>query len=310
MAYYQLPLVVNYQAEEERVPLPIKIALGERLVEIIGAGTKVPVKRVVEISNAEENQKSLTIRVFQGASNRIEANAPVGTYVISRLPAAAVGALSIDLSLEVTPSLGFNLRASSGDFVYDIELLIPGKPLGLKAIAALMEEEQRDELPAFDGVYDRADYHTKTIAEEGLPPKQAFVHTGMFVGWLIETCLLSENFSKRVQDDTEAFSKRLASGPELYERWQGALQDDMLGSEGSAFARAYFDLDRGHYLEDYAEVLAPEEETLFAVEDTWVNYDLLAKRLNLRFAEWQSKRAEPSIKWERVRERPAKTTDS
>ena len=310
MTYYQLPLVVDHQAEEGRLPLPLKVALGERLVEIIGAGTKVPARRVVEISNAEENQESLTIRVVQGASNRIEANAPVGTYVISGLAAADVGTLSIALAFEVTPSLGFNLKASSGDLVYDIELLIPGKPLGLKAIAALMEEEQRDELPPFDGVYDRADYHAKTIAEEGLPARQAFVHTGMFVGWLIEMRLLSEAFAGRVQDDTEAFSERRVSGPVLYERWQGILRDDMLGNEGSAFARAYFDFDRGHYLEDYAEVLAPEDETLFGVEDTWVNYDRLAKRLHRRFTEWQSKRADPFIKWEQVREGPVNSPSS
>ncbi len=310
MTYYQLPLVVDHKAEEGRLPLPLKILLGERLVEIIGAGTKVPTRRVVEISNSVENQQSLTIRVVQGASNRVEANAPVGTYVISRLPAAEVGALSIDLAFEVTPSLGFNLKASAGSFEYDIDLVNPGKPLGLKAIAALMDEEKRDELPPFDGIYDRAEYHAKTIAEEELPAKQAFVHTGMFVGWLVESGLLSEKFSETTKEDTEAFAKRLSSGPVLYERWQGILQDDMLGTEGAAFAKAYFDFDRGHYLEDYAEVLAPEEETLFGVEDTWENYDLLAKRLHRRFAEWQSKREEQVIKWELVRERPSKDVSS
>lgn len=306
MTYYQLPLVVDFKAEEERLPLPLKIVLGERLVEIISAGTKVPAKRVVEISNSVENQKTLTIRVVQGASNRIEANAPVGTYVISRLPAAAVGALSIDLAFEVTPSLGFNLKATSGTFAYDIDLVEPGKPLGLKAIAALMDEEKRDELPPFDGIYDRATYHAATVADEGLPAKQAFVHTGMFVGWLITKNLLSESFTESVKDDLEAFAKRNASGPVLYEQWKGTLQDEMLSTEGAAFALAYFDFDRGHYLEDYAAVLAPEDETLFGVEDTWDNYDRLAKRLDHRFTEWQAKREEPVIKWELVREPKAK----
>jgi molecular chaperone DnaK (HSP70) len=114
MASSQVPLVIDFAAEEERIPLPIKIAIGDQLVEVIGAGTKVPTRREIEISNAADDQDQMTIRIVQGASNRPEANAAVASYVITGIPLAPKGTLSIRLALEVTASRCFNLRADEG----------------------------------------------------------------------------------------------------------------------------------------------------------------------------------------------------
>ncbi len=285
----QLPLVVDHAAEEGRLPLPLKIALGEQLVEVIGAGTKVPTRRVVEVSNSVDDQSSLTIRVVQGASNRPEANAPVGTYVIGDIPKAPRGTLAIQLAFEVTPSLGFNLYASSADQEHEIDLVNPGQALGAKAITALMEEEDRDALPPFDGTYDRAAFHHQAIADEALAEDQAYVHTGMFLGWLVDNGLCKPGFLAQAGAEFAQFQARKLSAPQLYKTWKGHLHEDMLSESGNAFARHYFDFDRGQYLEDYQAVLAPEGATLLAVQDNWENFHRISARIRERFEAFKSR---------------------
>jgi hypothetical protein len=294
MPTLQLPLVVDYAAEEERLPLSIKIALGDNLVEVIGAGTKLPTTRELEVSNAADDQEQLTIRVVQGASNRPEANAKVASYVIGGLAKAPRGTLSISIVLEVTLSLGFKLSAHHDGEPYEVVVQDQGRPLTQKAIAALMDEEEKDAVPPFDGTYDRAEYHKQSVADEGLEPKQAYVHSGMFLGWLVESKLLSEEFLAKAGEGVQQFKARTLTGPKLYELWQGVLTEEMLSEEGNAFARNYFDFRRGEYLEDYEELLAPAGATLLAVEDKWEHFHALSLRLNERYEAWKEERANPS----------------
>ncbi len=287
----QLPLVVNYEIEEGRLPLSIKIALGDQLVEIIGASTKVPVEKTVEISNAVDDQESLTIVVMQGLSSRREANAPVGTYVITGLDKAPAGTLSISLRILVTPSLGIKISASAtGGDEYPIELEAPGKPLGQKAITGLSEEADRDAPDEFDGVYDDVVFHKSALEQEELPAEQAYVHTGMFITWLYVNNLLSDSTSEKFKDELASLAERNLSGAQVYESMGGQLSDGMLNEEGNAFCRFYFDFQIGKYLEDYALVLAPERETMFGVEDNWENFDKLSEEIDLRFRDWQTKK--------------------
>lgn len=288
----QLPLVVNYEIEEGRLPLSIKLALGEHLVEIIGAGSKVPIKRTVEVSNSVDNQESLTIVVMQGLSKRREANAPVASYVITGLPEAPAGQLSISLEVAVTQSLGINISASdSKGNAFPIELTNPGKPLGQKAITGLSEEAERDTPDEFDGIYDDAKFHAETVALEELPEERAYVHTGMFLTWLSANGLLSESMIERNEKDIALIEGRGKSGPQWFRELGGALSQDMLNEEGNQFALDYFEFERGAFLEDYAKLLAPESNTMFVVEDNWENYDKLSTKLSSRFDEWKAKRA-------------------
>src|SRR4051794_15432306 len=43
-------------------------------------------------------------------------------------------------------------------------------------------------------VYDKAKYHYDGDFPKGLPRKQAFVHTGMFIGWLIDHGMIADEF--------------------------------------------------------------------------------------------------------------------
>ncbi len=306
MANYQIPLVIDFAAEEERIPLSIKIALGDSLVELIGAGSKVPLQREVQISNAEDNQESLTIRLVQGLSNRKEANAAIANYVISEIPPAPAGQLTIVLRIDLTLSLGIKVSARNSDGVeFPVDLVKPGRPLGHKAIAALSDEEANDAPIEFDGFYDRGIFHQAAVVEEGLDAFQTFVHTGMFLAWCIENELLSEARTNESKADIAEFLEQKCTGAQLTQRWGGNFQDSMLSEEGNAFAASYYNLDSGRYLEDYSELLAPESDTLLSVEDTWDNYAKIRVRISLRRNEWKEKQEK-----EKEKEKKEKETSS
>src|SRR4030095_382303 len=97
----------------------------------------------------------------------------------------------------------------------------------------------------------KAKYHAESVAQAGLGEGQEFVHTGMFVGWLIDHDLLEPEFAAEWADDVAGFKERRLSGPKLFERWDGALVDDMLSDRGNAFAKFYFDFEKGSFVADY-----------------------------------------------------------
>jgi hypothetical protein len=109
-------------------------------------------------------------------------------------------------------------------------------------------------------VYDKAKYHYGGDYPPGLPDEQAFVHTGLSLGWIIDRGLYSSEFADYAGEQVAAFRARERTGPQVYEWCDGALIDDMLSEEGNAFSQAYFDFDRGGFLPDYEELLAGDLE--------------------------------------------------
>jgi hypothetical protein len=140
-------------------------------------------------------------------------------------------------------------------------------------------------------VYDKAKYHYGGNYPEDLPEEQAFVHTGMFLGWVIDNDLYSNWFKEEMEGYIAAFKAREMTGAKVYEECDGAFVDDMLNEEGNAFAQAYFDFEKGKYIYDYEELLARGLPSTYHVEDTWENYEIIGRRISDRYLEWKRKRA-------------------
>jgi len=140
-------------------------------------------------------------------------------------------------------------------------------------------------------VYDKAKYHYDGDYPDDLPIEQAFVHTGMFLGWIIDHDLYSDEFSKDSAQEIRAFKGRDMSGPQVYASWDGCLIDDMLNEEGNRFATAYFDFDHGDYLTDYEEILAADLPSTYHVQDTWENYETLKRKIDERYRQWRGSSA-------------------
>ncbi len=103
-------------------------------------------------------------------------------------------------------------------------------------------------------IYDKAKYHYEGDFPQELPMEQAFVHTGMFLGWIIDNNLFSDEFLEETEEEINKFKLRKMTGTQVYMFWDGVLSDDMLNDEGNQFAIDYFDFEKGLYLDDYDDV--------------------------------------------------------
>jgi len=138
-------------------------------------------------------------------------------------------------------------------------------------------------------VYDKAEYHNDGDFPKGLPRKQAFVHTGMLVGWLIEHGMIAKDF----REETQGFKERKVSGAQVYKAWDGCLTSDVLTDYGNAFAKYYYngeDGQGGPYFEDYEAALVGDLPSLYHVKDTWENYDTIKKKIDERYDVWKKQR--------------------
>jgi hypothetical protein len=140
-------------------------------------------------------------------------------------------------------------------------------------------------------VYDKAKWHYEGDFPADLPKRQAFVHTGMYLGWIIDRGLYSEEFAVDAAKDIRRFKARQITGPQVYRICDGSLAADMLSEEGNAFSRAYFDFDKGRFLSDYDELMCDELPSMYHVRGTWKNYERLKARIDSRFAKWKARRS-------------------
>lgn len=137
-------------------------------------------------------------------------------------------------------------------------------------------------------VYDKAEYHYGGNYPKDLKKENAFTHTGMFLGWLIDNDLVSSEFIKETGDSINKYKKREISPIEIYKEWDGCLIDDMLNDEGNAFTEVYFDFEKGNYLVDYENLFAINLPTLYHVSFTWDKYDKLCKIIDDKYREWKN----------------------
>jgi hypothetical protein len=143
-----------------------------------------------------------------------------------------------------------------------------------------------DSLPEGQGlIYDKAKNHFQGKFPEILPIEQAYVHIGMYLGWIITRELYSTYFEEEAETQIFRFLRREMQCTILSEVWDGYLGPELFNDEANAFTVEYY--QGGDYLKDYQEVLVKDLPSVYHVSDTWENFDLLCDRLNQRFTEWQ-----------------------
>src|SRR5262249_53934947 len=139
-------------------------------------------------------------------------------------------------------------------------------------------------------VFDKAEWHYEGEYPDDLDEGQAFVHTGLYLGWILDAGLYSEEFADDFRNEIAQFRARKLTGPGVYQSADGVFLDEMLNPEGVAFTTDYFDFQRGKYLDDYDKLLAADLPSMYHVENTWENYDRLKPQLHKRLAAWRKKR--------------------
>jgi hypothetical protein len=138
-------------------------------------------------------------------------------------------------------------------------------------------------------IYDRVDWHYKGDYPSDLPPQYGGTHIVISFAWLVNQQLESEQLSIAHSAELDAIRARTLSGREFLARLRdGELTDGDINDTGNAFTQSYYDSDI--YFQDYAEVLVGELPSLYHVDDSWENYDIMAQRINERFAAWNQNR--------------------
>jgi hypothetical protein len=138
-------------------------------------------------------------------------------------------------------------------------------------------------------VYDKAKWHYGGEFPNDLDEFQGFVHTGMFLGWLADNDLMSDQFNSDFEDEIREFKTQKLTGSQIFERCcDGVLMLEDISELGNRFALHYFEFDKGQYLADYEAALAGNLPTMYHVADTWDNYKKLKVVLDKRFSEWKN----------------------
>src|ERR1051325_1482299 len=94
----------------------------------------------------------------------------------------------------------------------------------------LSPEEEKEFEASGPHVYDKAKWHYQGEYPKDLPEKQAFVHTGMFVGWLIGHEMIGEEFllGMKCLPVINRFTRRQIPGAQVYKLLGGCLTSDQL----------------------------------------------------------------------------------
>ena len=139
---------------------------------------------------------------------------------------------------------------------------------------------------SFDkNIYDNAKNHFLGNFPESLPIEQAYVHIGMYLGWIIENELHSEFFEDESAVQMIRFHRREISCTILSEMWDGYLGHELFNKTGNMFTYYYY--GSGIYRKDYQTILAGDLPSIYHVQDTWASYERMSKKITERFNEWQ-----------------------
>lgn len=132
--------------------------------------------------------------------------------------------------------------------------------------------------------YDDASWHYGGDFPPDLPHEAGATHIGMFLAWVIHRDLASDTLKQDFPEAIERVRLRQMTGRAfLLSCCDEKLTDDDLNDQANRFAASYLD---EQYINDYVEIVPDAYESVYHLEDTWENFDLVAKFVDHRFEEW------------------------
>ena len=117
-------------------------------------------------------------------------------------------------------------------------------------------------------IYDSIDEHLKLAGEFD----KAAIPMGMYLAWALNLGLLRQELVREHQQLITRVRMQDAKGSELLMALGGNLDEKLFSERGNRFAGNYYP----RYMIDYASVFGRDP---YLVEDTWSNYDKIAKLL-------------------------------
>ena len=140
------------------------------------------------------------------------------------------------------------------------------------------------------GSIDRMDWHYGGDFPEGLPTENGGTHIGMYLAWIINNDLIGEIHVEDASESILAVKNRQMTGRDfLIQECDEKFWNDDLNEEGLTFTNYYYSDDSGmkQYIQDYEQILSNDVASTYHVENTWDNYDKVARVIDIRYKEWK-----------------------
>lgn len=134
-------------------------------------------------------------------------------------------------------------------------------------------------------IYDNAKNHFLGNFPEALPIEQAYVHIGMYLGWVVDHDLYSEYFLEEAEVQIYRFKRRELGCTILSELWDGYLGYELFDKSGNMFTYYYY--GGGLYRRDYEVLLSEDLPSLYHVKDSWENFEKISAQISKRYQEWR-----------------------
>lgn len=136
--------------------------------------------------------------------------------------------------------------------------------------------------------YDDASWYLEGGEPEypaGTPDIQAYVMPGIYLAWAIQNNLTD---TIHTGEDTTKLQNRKLTPAEYFKICDGKLGEEDFTEAGNKFTKDYYHGENGNgqYTSDYFDTFAVDESSMFTVPNTWEAYDMMAKLLDERFAEY------------------------
>lgn len=141
-----------------------------------------------------------------------------------------------------------------------------------------------------DIVFDKAKWHINDNFPKDLDLHQSYVHSGLFICWLIDKGLFEDEFKTENSIGINFLLARQIAPSQFYSDYlDGVFDAAGMTQEAIKFTTEYFDFEKGNYVTDYLATLDPLDKlaSIFHVTDTWENYDKLKSIIDKRYLEWR-----------------------
>ncbi len=174
---------------------------------------------------------------------------------------------------------------SQGFSTYEQALQKAEDLIATKVGEGYQEKQYIETLENSFSTYDKAKWHYEADDfPKELDYTQGFVHTGMFLWWLIESGLMSEEFNEDFEEEIQQCQGQQLTGSEVLRRMDGVLTIEDVGEEGNAFGVYYY---HNQYMEDYSNTLCEDLPSAYHVEDSKENYLKVKAVIDQRYQDWK-----------------------
>lgn len=144
-------------------------------------------------------------------------------------------------------------------------------------------------------IVDCLDWHYRGDYPKELDKVNAGTHIGMYLSWIINSNLESEELKNIAGLDIQQLRNRKITGRDfLIKNCNGILNDKYIDKSIREFTLGYYLSSREdycQYLADYLDTFLDESiGSLYKLDDSWGNYDEIAKVITTRYNKWKEEK--------------------